>query len=163
MLIDTSYFVQSNYIPNIQGSSDVNDAISAQVEVFIKLHEPDFLKTIFGETFYDEFIAGIEAGTDKYLTLKTKLIDIQLKESPIANFIFCRYVQNQMSFNENNPNPTFFNNQRFVQSWNEMVDLLKIFVHWFEQNEADYTITNTDYFDENKRLSLFTYVNIYGI
>jgi len=158
-LIDLSFFVNENYIPNINGTSDVNDAISQGVDRFINIYEIEFLKILFGETFYDELIAGIENNEALYLSIKSKLVDEENKISPIVNYIYCRYVQSQTANGEQNENPNFFNQQRFIISWNRMVGLNFAFANWFQS--LDVELTTDDSINTNEFDGLFTTVNSY--
>lgn len=107
MIIDQTYFVLEINIAQLS-----NDIVSEEVDLFINRYEPDFLKRVFGVTLKN-LIHDFESGTnseerierlvDGYTfayegkTYEWKGLRNPDKESPIANFVFVKYIENQMS------------------------------------------------------------------
>jgi len=99
-IIDSTYFHDSLNIPNINSTTDLGDELRAELVRYINVFEPQYLKLLFGNDFYDLFVQGIMNNEARMLTLQSKLIDEDLLLSPIANYVFFYYakVKKEMVF-----------------------------------------------------------------
>lgn len=156
-LIDPTYFIREISIPNNSGIEQINLSINSNINSFIGIYEPEFLTTLLGSILYAEFLAGLAIiSTDqKWINLKSKLLQ------SIANYVYFKYSKNEISKGQLNDKPTFFNNQRSVNSWNEMVKQNKLFFAFMVENKEIYTTFDSSFSD--KFVNLFITINTFGI
>lgn len=177
-LIDKTYFHEPfTWLPQSEAlgngvSQKIKDSDSDLITNNIDYFEDKFLISILGQDLYDAFIEGItpvegeheeEEIEDKWLLLKSKLIDEDKKNSPIANYIYC-YIMPQLVLkttrdgivvSKGSETSSFVSGiNKQVAAWNEMVDMLDIFYQWLrENNNYDATILYNPY----------KYANSFGI
>ena len=71
-LLSSAYFTGDILIQGLQGSTDASIANVYELQMFINAYEEEFLRRLLG-SMYEDFAAGIAAGTSKWLTLKDKI------------------------------------------------------------------------------------------
>jgi hypothetical protein len=160
MYIDTSYFYNLLNLPqagNTEGEQDV--------ENFIDQYESEYLACVLGLSLYRAFVTGTEGsgvpaerwanllnGGD--FTYKSCLYNWPgfapsapaQKISPIANYVFFKYVSNKTtdftlvgevaSTTDNNRNVSPVD--RLTEVWNRMVDLNKLLYQYLKANKSVY-------------------------
>lgn len=160
MILDNSYFKGEIFIPNLQGSSPVNQARSTELEYFAEMYEKDYLELMFGETM----AAAIIAAPESFVSLMVYLLS-QTKGSPLANYVYYHFRVNELSQTTgageavmNTENATLKNaTYKLVKAWNSMVDM--------SQKAFDYVADNSgDYADYDSGVSFpFEKINSFGI
>lgn len=160
MILDNSYFKAEIFIPNLVGSSPVNQARSTELEYFAEMYEKDYLELMFGETM----AAAIIAAPESYSALMVYLLT-QTKGSPLANYVYYHFRANELTLttgagestlnteNATNKSATY----KLVKAWNNMVDM--------SQKAFDYVAENSgDYADYDSEVSFpFEKINTFGI
>lgn len=160
MILDNSYFKGEIFIPNLVGSSLVNQARSTELEYFAEIYESEYLELMFGETF----AAAIIAAPEIYSALMDYLL-AQTKGSPLANYVYYHFRANELTLttgagestlnteNATNKSATY----KLVKAWNSMVDM--------SQKAFDYVSENSDdYADYDSGVSFpFEKINTFGI
>jgi len=155
-LIDSTYFTGELSLPAIKENSGKtgSDAVLENIKnkglsAFIEKYERRFLESLFGENMTTEFYSGLNLSDDdpekeKWTVLKNKLCTkLELsKVSPIANYVYLFYLLNlrddttqtgikrsKASFADN-----VSDTRKLVRAWNEMVEMIKRFLVWFNKN-----------------------------
>ena len=92
-LIDTTYFVSDpRAIPGVNESANpAGVAVAASVTQFIAMYEPKFLRYLFGDDLYDDYITnGSEA---RWTAVKALLYNNTTKVSILADYVFYNWAQ----------------------------------------------------------------------
>lgn len=162
MLIDSTYFVDKLNIPNANTQHPVGNAIRIELDKFIRSFEPRFLEQLLGKSFYAEFLAGLKVQNNqeqRWVDLRNKLIDTNLNESPIANYVYFFYasVKKELVFGlkddkgENSLNGAY----TVVDIWNDMVDKSYAVYEFLTENSETYpTFDNPFYFSKNNKFGI---------
>lgn len=148
--IDTTYFIAELNIP----SSSLPIA-----ESFIPKYEKQYLIKLLGITLYDEFIAGLGAGTIDpiWTNLKNQIVDSVNKISPIANFVYYYFLDDSVqttvqigmaSANAENASMVSAIDKQ-VRGWNEMSHCSRQIYTWAStQVNTDGSVTYPDLQDK---------------
>lgn len=85
-LLSPAYFTGELYIAGLNGSTDAAIANAYDLQWFINEYEEEYLRRLLGDDTYDEFAAGIIAGTSKWIALKEKIYTSKTynQETPAA-------------------------------------------------------------------------------
>lgn len=181
MIIDRSYFYGNTAIAQLDVSS-----VQKSVDKFIAQYEPEFLKEVLGYEFKKLYDAGIAADTQIYkdikdgkeyssLSLGRKLYKWEgltfgsvIKMSPIANYIYFKYMTYNQSFTTGSGEKVaqtgaathVGTSEKMVYAWNEMVD--------WNIGLVDFLVSNDDvyptYIDQRYyNWKFFDKVNSFGI
>ena len=158
-IIDSTYFHDSLNIPNINSTTDLGDELRAELVRYINVFEPQYLKLLFGNTFYDLFIQGTENDEARMLTLQSKLIDKDLLLSPIANYVFFYYakVKKEMVFGvrDDAGNYTLNGVNHLTEVWNDLSEKSLLIYEFLKDNRSTYP--------EFNQMFQLSYINIFGI
>lgn len=142
-LIDATFFIGEL---NIAQTDQI--AVMENLDVFIAKYEKKFLNLLLGETLYAEFVAGLEVDpiAQKWTDLKNKLVNDGDKTSPIANYIYYHYSENNatkttgvsevVAVAENASYTTPIH--KMMRAWNEMVLEVIDIKDWLMENTATY-------------------------
>lgn len=160
-LIDQSYFEKALAVPQKETA-----AVLAKLQAFIDQYEREYLERILGYELHKNFRTAFEAGgvlADKWKDLKegkefvgvnnhlTKwdgfvFTQMDLKRSPIANYVFFQYLRHEASAftpsgevtpatqNASPANPL----ERQCRIWNEMVGMNNKLFEFLYQNQDVY-------------------------
>ncbi len=158
LLIDTSYF---------QGKIEVGQksdpAVALKLNQYISIYEPEFLACLLGYSFYKAFIDGVTAGpayqllrdggdvyTNRagYAELSTGLRNATLKTSPIANYVYWKYMSDTFSFTTGSGEKELIADRavaanaswKMVRAWNQMVDWNLAIVDYLEVKQENYPL-----------------------
>ena len=157
--IDSTYFHDQLNIPNINSTSDLGDELRAELIRYINVFEPQYLKLLFGNDFYDLFVQGIENDEARMLTLQSKLIDEDLLLSPIANYVFFYYakVKKEMVFGvrDDEGNYTLNGVNHLTEVWNDLSEKSLLIYEFLKDNRSTYP--------EFNQMFQLSYINNYGI
>jgi len=137
-LIDATYFIGEINVPNTD-----TPAVQENINFFIKKYEAKFLKTLLGVSVYASFIAEMAKPVDEqaqiWKDLKSKLVDEENKQSPIANYVYKFFQYNGFTVttgtgetkpkNENSTRASIV--PKVVRAWNEMSDWVIETRGWF--------------------------------
>lgn len=158
-IIDHTYFFGKLSLPqtgNTEGRSIVQQ--------FIDQYEPEYLKRAMGYELWKAFTDGIESSGETPAderwrdltdgaefeyndrTYKWNGFDPVDKLSPIANYVYYRYMEDRASANtlvgtvvQNVDNNTRVNALRkMVDAWNDMVEMNKLLYYFLQVNAATY-------------------------
>lgn len=158
-IINSTYFHDSLNIPNINSTTDLGDELRAELVRYINVFEPQFLKLLFGNDFYDLFIQGIENDEARMLTLQSKLIDKDLLLSPIANYVFFYYakVKKEMVFGVRDDSGSYTLNgvNHLTEVWNDLSENSLLIYEFLKDNRSTYP--------EFNQMFQLSYINNYGI
>lgn len=143
-LIDTSYFIGDLDIAGLSSSH-----VRARVEAFIDKYEPKFLRLLFGELLYADYVAGIALTGEENEAEKalwTILQSENLKQA-IACYVYYYWLRDKetltTSQGESKPqteNSTQANSiHKQVRAWNEMVENVGIIYNYLDLNYTLYT------------------------
>lgn len=148
MRITSSYFQGIISIPGL-GSTGIGTAVEDELTILIQKYEADYLKALFGPEMYLEYVTDCAAGipanskwsklfsgiatgyTDCYdrVDLWDGILMTNPTQSPIANYIFCKYLElkNSNTTPSGETTNSVENAERtnsiykMVRAWNEMV------------------------------------------
>lgn len=177
--IDASYFVGELNIPN----TDQPEVVEAVV-FFINKYEPIFLQKLFGYPLFKAFSAAVPPTDQRFLDILNgkEYTDFQgrlqkwkgllipdLKESCIANYVYCKHKRNNatqstgigevvtVAENSRNASPR----KKAASAWNEMHEWVKQFCAFMEATQvADPTIyPEWTLADEHHALKIFGFMN----
>lgn len=147
-LIDYTYYYSNTLIVGLGCNSEAEIAKTTEVESFSARYEKKFLRAVLGDDLYDAFIAGF-TGTPaaKWTALANQLRDATAKTSPIANYVWYKWQQQnqQLSTATGDKTATELNLVRssnygkYVNVWNAMCEQLDDFYEWLNDNTATYT------------------------
>lgn len=158
-IIDSTYFHDQLNIPNINSTTDLGDELRAELVRYINVFEPQFLKMLFGNDFYDLFIQGVDNDEARMLTLQSKLIDEDLLLSPIANYVFFYYakVKKEMVFGvrDDAGNYTLNGVNHLTEVWNDLSEKSLLIYEFLKDNRSTYP--------EFNQMFQLSYINNYGI
>lgn len=173
-MITKSYFLENPlYIPQGKPNSGVpSDLYSNSIKELdraIKLYEKEYMVYLLGSELYAEYLSDMEDEQKKvkWSDFNAKLCDTELFVSPIANYIYCMYLDdNSMEYNgrvfttEKKENQDVVGmEKKKIKEWNKMVEMTKTFLDWLILNPIE-TIAeiDTSYWD-----TLTDYKNHFGI
>lgn len=172
MSLTAAYFVGEITIPNISGSSVTETANLSTLNILIAKYEPEFMKLLLGEDFYNEYAAGIIAQPveSRWSALRDKIFveneTLDVGFSPAANYVYCKWIKNNHSLtavnaeilpqSENSTRTTY--REKYVAAWNEMVRMAEEIQDWLSYDVLEY-YPELD-LDE---LGVFQTINAFGI
>lgn len=129
MLIDYTFFITSIFIAQ-KSQLEVRE----NIEMYIKQEEPLFLRKLLGKELANDFMQGISEPIplQKWVDLKNILVDQNLKKSPIANYVYCSILTDEVTQNtgigvvktegENSVKASPV--KKIVDAWNNMVKMV---------------------------------------
>lgn len=163
-LINDTYFQQGLIaIPNLR------DENLANLNSYIDIYEPIYLNKLLGIKLKNEFLTGLEAETpeQRWLDLRDgveyEVSDVVykwqgftnvIKKSPIANYVFCKQLQDSQTRSsgvgevkpevENGSviNPYY----RIGSVWTEMAEWNRELYMFLKEKEADYLSWDANYY-----------------
>lgn len=173
-LIDKSYFTKELHIGDL---SNTRDGTPDMLDAYIERYEKEYLTKLLGLELYNEFMAGLEEEPvpQKWVDLKNEIVDETFKVSPIANYVYCKWQNQNYTKNvgigqvknkaENAIVVRPYDMQ--VMAWNDMVDECRKvvrFIHFHEGDYPDYSVNYSGwwFFDSNCRCheeDIFSYRN----
>lgn len=146
-LIDKSYFTKNLHIGDL---SNVLDGTPTMLDAYITRYEKEYLIKLLGLELYNEFVSGLEEDPvpQKWIDLKNEIVDETFKVSPIANYVYCKWQDQNYTKNvgigqvknkaENAIVVRPYDMQ--VKAWNEMVDMnLNIGEYLWVNQDFNYT------------------------
>lgn len=168
-----------------------NNTEATKLQLFIAKYEEEYLKFIFGQEFYDLFIAGLNAETAIYKAIKNgdtfrdtsnvlqKWEGFTKGKNPIANYIYWYYQRSNASTtfgigvrkgkaeNSDEASPA----QKMVDAWNEMVKFNFKLHQYLESKQSTFTtyigFVYSPYFYNPMNIqdnqNLFIAQNIFGL
>lgn len=126
-IIDATYFRAELTVANVS-----QPAVLDNLNSFITKYEQKFLVQLLGADFAQDFIDGIAEvePEERYTELLDVIRNTTTKESPIANYVYCKYQENlnTVSVGSGTAKPALENAQQAsnlsknVRAWNEMVE-----------------------------------------
>lgn len=143
MLIDATYFIGQLNIAQVD-----QETVRDNLDVFITKYEAKFLIQLLGKTLYDEFLVGLDDPQPDqiWIDLKEMLLDETLKQSPIANYVYYFYsednatqttgVSEVLARAENASYHTPIH--KMMRAWNEMVVRVLEIRKWLTDNLVTY-------------------------
>lgn len=155
---------QNNGVP-----ANVYSQETIELDRAIKRYEKEYMVALLGSELYAEYLTDMadEVLKLKWAAFNSHLCDAETLVSPIANFIYFNYVQdNSFSYNgtvyttEKKENSTILDGAvKLVDVWNKMCDLNYTFIEWLCANPIETTaLISTAKWDY-----LTTEINYYGI
>lgn len=150
-LIDKTYFAKGLCaIANSNETDVVSRSIAANVQNYIDIYESEYLKMLLGDDLYDYVMA--HPSEPRIVALIGKLKNTTTLQSPIANYVFYRYmklnqvIQTQSGDKENSQAGmiTNVNASLYVAVWNQMVDWSIDLYDWLVENSTTYPEFETD-------------------
>lgn len=72
-LLSSSYFTGEILIQGVHGTTEASIANAYELQMFIAEYEEEYLRRLLGDSFYEEFAAGIAAEVSKWVALKEKI------------------------------------------------------------------------------------------
>lgn len=172
MCITANYFEQNPlYIPQAKQNNGINadvyDAGASKLDKAIKKHEKAYLRLLLGRELYAEYITSPEDA--KWDALNALLYDTENLESPIANYIYFWYLDENIGTydgslflttkHENSNNHSVIYNQ--IKAWNEMVGMNEPILTYLARNIN--TIETTALISKAGWVELCTLRNSWGI
>jgi hypothetical protein len=172
MSLTAAYFVGEITIPNISGSSVTETANLNTLNILIAKYEPEFMKWLLGEDFYNDYAAGLAevSPETRWTDLRDKIFveneTLDVGFSPAANYIYCKWIKNNHSLtainaeilpqSENSTRTTY--REKYVAAWNEMVRMAIEIQDWLTYGVPDdYPEMDID------ELGVFETINTFGI
>lgn len=142
-LIDYTYFSRDLFIAQ-RSQQEVREVI----DLYIESRQPELLIKLLGNDLYQEFITGLgqDPVEQKWVELKSLLINEDLKISMIANYVFVSILEDETTENtgigvvktegENSSkaSPVY----KIVKSWNRMIDMICEFDKKIRESDFDY-------------------------
>ena len=148
--VDTTYFVRELRLSDLAVQVGTPSALyteqTEQLVAFITKYEPEFLKLLLGDDLYTEYVA--DYATTKWAAFDALMFDTGLKDSPVADYIFCKYwadadteardgtllvngeAKNRISADE-----------RIVRVWNAMIDKIIAAITYLYENQTTFCTT----------------------
>lgn len=143
--IDTDYFIGEIVIGQIEQSE-----VEKNLLVFIKKYQKQFLKLMLGKSLYAAFDAGLAVGSpdQKWLDMKAQLVDEDDLTSPIAQYVYYWYQQDNttqtVGIGQMKPESLngyiVANTAKNVKAWNDMVKVNRAFSQWLYDHSEDYDL-----------------------
>ncbi|MDR0575640.1 MAG: hypothetical protein LBG96_16735 [Tannerella sp.] len=182
ILIDETYFTGELMLPNIPVNPlpESGTALALQtageknLDVFVDKYVTDYLVRLFGRSFTRTFLDALELPTPGriWLDLKDQLLikTGSYKASPLANYVY--YMVSSAAVTKTTQagecDPDFdnsqnaFNRRKFSRAWNEMADMTRKLLKWFDRQWDVYGEYMTDC-EGMDRKSIADYTNEFGI
>lgn len=169
MLINEEYFKGEIVIPNLKSSGNAASRFVANSNVellnyFIAKYERKFLVELLGVKLCNEFIAGLTGDVSgKWEELKNILVDEQVHESIIANYVYYWFMRNNVTTTtgvgevetETDNSTRVSPSLKMVSAWNEMVDGVKSVAGWLSSNkDFDYKPVDSSIFHKINEMNL---------
>lgn len=144
-----SYFVRERRAPFGSSAVGIPSAATtertARIQSFFDKYEPEFLKLILGDDLYLEYLEGRTVDGDKWKTFDAYVVNSELKESCIADYVFCKYWADADTEagdgtvrvngdNANRVSPLV----RIVPVWKQMVESVVKVVNFLAENHDVY-------------------------
>lgn len=131
MILTADYFTKEPIRINgidaltFDGASDSANEIKNDIESYIAIYEPEFLRAVLGDT-YEAILQDDEA-------LKSELFNATDNVSPCASFVYYKYWSEQMAVNtmlgdkviSSTGSTAVVNITKLVNVWNRMSDEVK--------------------------------------
>ena len=157
-LIDKTYFETGQcYIPNSNETGIAAAAIAAEIQGYIDTYEEDFLRGLLGDTLYEYLVA--HPSEARIVTLIAHLLNETTKQSPIANYVWFKYQQQNQIITTNGGDKQTSQSELLPASnyalasgvWNAMVTKNWYIYEWLQTNIATYpewTVENEYLFEK---------------
>jgi len=148
--IDSTYFIRERLLPLSTGAAGVPAARSTNkatvLDNFIAYYEKELCTLILGADLYAEYAA--DYATDKWKDFDALMIDSTMKDSPIADYIFCKYLADQdtragdgtLLVNGDAKNRVSYT-VRTLPVWNAMIGKLIPAIEYLCENHATFCTT----------------------
>ncbi|KAF0193983.1 MAG: hypothetical protein FD166_3609 [Bacteroidetes bacterium] len=167
MLIDQSYFVGEILVPNLTGVGPIPAGNVEELTRFITKYEPDYLDEVLGPGLSEAFQAGISAATpdQRWIDLKSKLVNDTRKESPIAGYVYYHFYRDRLSTSSGlgeiessaENASVVLNTDKMARAYNDAVRKGRAVFKWVLENASTYTELDPSH------LYKLSPVNIFGI
>lgn len=144
-IIDYTYFQSPPvFIPNLATTPPAMAARLSEVSRYIVIYEKEYLRLMLGDDLYDLMIAAPTA--PRFVALKARFIDTTNKISPIANYVYVRYMQDQQQVTTQSGDKetqksgmvSQVNAQKYANIINQMIALSEDVYDWIAENVATY-------------------------
>jgi len=144
-VIDYTYFQTPPVaIPNIALTPGPYLARKEELDRYILIYEKKYLREMLGDTLYDLFVAG--PAVERFVTMMAQLRDTDNKISPIANYVYVRYMQDTQkvttsSGDKETQSPGMINqvnSQKYSSIINDMITMSEDLYDWISDNASDY-------------------------
>jgi hypothetical protein len=181
-LIDNTYFTGKISLPGLETSVNgeatgmdklLNDLTVNGLNLtrFISECQQEYLREMLGEKLAGHFLNAIsgENPGEIWIELKNRLVDGELKKSPLANYTYyyiLRYGVTRTSVSGEKKDKSDYAENRSamgksVLAWNEMVKINARFLSWFLACRSDYApYMDGDWMPEE---DLFEPINIFNL
>ena len=175
-LIDNTYFVDDISLPGLTTSGSKNVGMDKLIDDltigglsltrFIKKYQTEYLNGLLGKKIAEAFVKGLlEIDNEIWINLKNQLIDDELKQSPIANYVYFFIMRYGLTFTTSKGEKKGKSDYAIAVSsrkpefaWNRMVEMNFEIVNWFAKNQKDYE----SFIDDNSLDDdLFTPINLW--
>lgn len=148
MLIDQSFFVGEILVPNLSGVGPIPAGNVEELTRFINKYEPDYLDEVLGPGLSDAFQTDISAATpdQRWVDLKSKLVNTTRKESPIAGYVYYHFYRDRLSTSSGlgeiesaaeNAN-VVLNTDKMARAFNDAVRKGRVVFDWVQANASTY-------------------------
>lgn len=143
--IDSTYFVRERLLPLSSGAVGVPSARSTNktnvLDDFITFYEREFLILILGADLYAEYIVDYQ--TDKWKDFDALMFNDTLKDSPVADYIYCKYWADHdtvtgdgtLRVNGDAKNRVSAS-ERIIPVWNAMIKKVLPIIEYLVDNES---------------------------
>lgn len=167
MLIDQSFFVGEILVPNLTGVGPIPAGNVEELTRFIVKYEPEYLDEVLGPGLSEAFQAGASISTpeQRWVDLKSKLVNTTRKESPIAGYTYYHIFRDRLSTSSGlgeiestaeNAN-VVLNTDKMARAYNDAVRKGRAVFEWVQANASTYTELNPSH------LYKLSPVNTFGI
>lgn len=149
-IIDHTYFQYGTIsVPDLVSTGISSQAAAlklARLERAIAVYEDKYLNILLGNTLYAEY----KVGGDQWDALKAKLVNTDLKTSPIANYVFFYYWPDHCSPNmgigsvvcKAEGGQVLDASVKQIPAWNEMVLMNNKVMAYLEDHRLEYEHDN---------------------
>ena len=165
-LVDTTYFAKGQLaINNVTDTGFAGLSVAENVSDYVARYEPVYLTKLLGATLYAYLVA--HQTEPRIVALIAKLRNSTDKISPIASYIYYRYMQeNQVIQTEGGDKETapagmttMANLAKHCAIWNWMSDQSTIINDWLTDNLATYPEFSQTSDEDLESWELFEHIN----
>ena len=174
--LSAAYFVNRIAIPNVSGTTNIEQANLKVLQMCMAENEPEYLKKLLGLDLYTAYAAGVvsDPSNARWIALNDKLYREFTSPvfgiAPSAYYVYFYFMRNNNSVTLANTevqatheNFTQFGaGQKMIHAWNEMVRLSDEVQAWIEENAATYPEFYTSVIQPTVYPYKFTTINSHG-
>ncbi len=148
-LLSYNYFINgrariSGLSVNSSNLSAVSDSQKSLLNYYIDDAEKQILTEFLGKNLYEAFIEGLDATpiVARWTLLKNQLVDSTLHVSPLATFVFFKWMRDHITLNTENgqymKDEYSVNESMLIDMWNIAVDDMEDVFDWLVDNSSEY-------------------------